>query len=258
MYKELYKLLKEYKGQELNDDFIEIAFSILSEEEEITPYARDLDICETNSLGEYDKEKRVVIINKKGIINSEPKNGLSFGIDKKILALEVLKHEIEHAKQLQRFYTFGDDIETRVIGYSLRDYALNHGLAHPTSFAEIDPFFTRAKKRENYLIDPGERLAEIRGWEFIIDLIKNSKTSRDLLYARNMLYYSYVRGYMNNGYLSSPTYEFLLALTLNKEYYKLKEVVNEGCYPFDTRVELGLPITQDEYNFEVLKKVKTK
>ena len=60
MYKELYKLLKEYKGQELNDDFIEIAFSILSEEEEITPYARDLDICETNSLGEYDKEKRVV------------------------------------------------------------------------------------------------------------------------------------------------------------------------------------------------------
>lgn len=257
MYKEIYKLWKENKGQELSDDFIEIAFNIISEHYGLYFYAKDLEIGDTRgSLGEYDKENRVVIINKDNILRAGPKNGLQMNIDKKLLTLEVLRHELEHAKHLQKLYEQKNDIESRILGYSLRNYALNHGLATPKSFYELDSYFLMEKKQDNYGIDPAERLAEVRGWKFIINLIKNSRTSEDLIYARNMLYYSYMKGYIRNGFYRNPTYDFLINMGMTDEYKELDKLVGESHYSFDTRLTYGLPLTRGEFVESVKKKVK--
>ena len=257
MYKEIYRLLKEYEGQELTDDFIEIAFNIISQYYDLYFYAKDVEISDTDrSLGEYDKERRIVIVNKENILRAGPRNGLKMNIDKKLLTLEVLRHEIEHAVHLKKLYELKNDVESRIIRSSLRNYALNHGLAKPKSFVEMDPYYLMERKQDGYGIDPAERLAEIRGWKFIINLIKNSRTSEDLIYARNMLYYAYAKGYIKSGYFRVPTYDFLINMGLVDEYKELNELVNDSRYSFSTRVTLGLPITHEEYTQSIRKKAK--
>lgn len=257
MNKELLQLLKKYQSIGLTNEFIEEAYRIMEKDANLGFYLRDLDIRETEgTLGEYDRTRKTVIINREGILDAQPKYGLKTNIDKKILTLEVLRHEIEHARHLRSLYAAEEGMEATVIRYSLRDYALNHGLETPSSFREVDPYFTSSRKRESYEIDPGERLAEIRGWEFISKLLTGATVTTDLSYARSMLYYSYTRGYINGGYLRTPTYSFLLNLALDRELEKLKERVRVGNYSFDTRITCGLPITNDELNNEVFKKIK--
>ena len=69
-----------------------------------------------------------------------------------------------------------------------------------------------------------------------------------------MLYYSYIRGYKDNGYyLNAPTYEYLLELGLYREYKILKERVEKNNYSLETRLLNGLPIKYKEYDKGVLR-----
>lgn len=252
MNSELYKLLME--SRELDDDFINKAFEIIMKDEKaLESFILDFQLDNgSNNYGEYHNDKREIVINKERILES---NDIK---NKKILALEVLRHEIEHARNLQRFHEFRDDIESRIVRYSLRDYAIEHGYEKINTFDEVDPFYISLRKRENYLINPGERLADIKAWKYIVNLLKNQRTSNDLLEARIGLYYAYLRGYKDNGwYLNPPTYEYLLKMGLYHEYYLFKKRVEEKQYVFESRLMYGLPLIEgEEYDKKILQKVR--
>ena len=255
MNPELYTLLMLYKNKELDDDFIYKAFDIMMKYETVGNYIDDFEIVEEEDhiLGTYSNDEQLIEFNKKGVLNDESVS------NKKILAMEVLRHEIEHARNLQRLYDQKNDIESRVVRYSLREYAIKHGLYYGSILDEKDPLILRVNKHGNYNIDPGERIAEIKGWKFMVNLLKNQRRTEDLLNARSMLYYSYIRGYKSNGYyLEPPTYEYLLTLGLYHEHYLLKKQFNNKNYNFNTRLLYGLPISKQEYDHSILQKVKLK
>ena len=255
MNKELYALLKEYKSKELDNDFINKSFELMMKErKELIPYIKKMEIKKMpdNYLGSYSDEERIIRVDKEKMIEEETtvKN-------KKILAMQILRHELEHAKQLRNLYQGKDDIESAIIRYSLKEYAIRNGLVRPWEYEARELNMMSMKKRENYAIDPGERLAEINAWKFIVNLIKNQKYTEDLLTARSMLYYSYSRGYEDNEYyLDPPTYEYLLNLGLYHDYYLLKKRVKKKDYSYETRLTYGLPLTYEEYEKDILKKVK--
>ena len=256
MNSELYKLLMTYEG--LDDDFINQAFEIImADEEGLEPFVRDFVITDAikGSLGSYSNDERKILINRENILT-----GRAQIKNKKMLALQVLRHEIEHARNLQRIYECRNDIESRVLKYSLKDYAVRHHLDSPDPFDRVDynSFYFRLKRVENYDFDPGERIAEIKAWKYIVNLLKNQRRTEDLLVARSELFYAYARGYYSNGwYLNPPTYEFLLRMGMYHEHYLLKKRVEEEQYVFDTRLMFGLPLEdKKEYDKMILQKVR--
>lgn len=260
MNPELYALFMAYQDKELDDDFIYKAFDIMMKYETgLKYYVEDFDLHEEKEkqhdgeviLGAYSNDNRVVEIYKKSVL-SDPKIS-----NKKLLTLAVLRHELEHARNLKRLYEKKCDIETRVIDYSLIEHSLKNHLYRGSMLDDLNPLMLRARKYSTYEIDPGERIAEIKAWKFMVNLLKNQRRSDDLLVARSKLFYSYIRGYKTNGYyLEPPTYEYLLALGLYHSHYLLKKTFRNSFYSLDTRLLCGLPISQEEYNNKVLQKVK--
>ena len=253
MNSEIYNLLKAYHNKELDDIFINKAFDIMMKYEKIDNYVNNFNIVEENDsiLGTYSNERHDINFNKQGVLNNELIS------NKKLLSLQVLRHELEHAKNLKRIYEKYNDIKTRVIRYSLLEHAINNNIYYGSSLDKIDPLKLRARQFVTYDIDPGERMADINSWKFMVNLLKNQRFTEDLLNVRSMLYYSFIRGYKNNGYyLEPPTYEYLLTLGLFHEHYLLKKDFNKNSYNLDTRLLCGLPISQDEYNNKILQKVK--
>lgn len=255
MNKKIYSLLKEYSSKELDDNFINAVFYYMLEENYgLNEYIKSFEIDNYSdiSYGAYSNEDKIMKINKDKIIEED-----HMVKNKKILTLGILRHEIEHAIQLKRLFEFKKDIESRVVEYSLRPYELEHGLVPPYVDNERDYKYLSFKKIENYSFDPGERLAEIKAWKYVVNLIKNQNCTEELLNARSMLYCAYIRGYINNGYyLDPPTYEYLINTGLFHDYYLLKKTVNEKDYSFDTRLTCGLPLTNEEYDRGILQKVK--
>jgi len=254
---ELYRLLMEYEG--LDDDFIQIAYElIMKDEESLKPFISKMIITDKdgNSLGSYSNDTGVIRVHKNNILTNRPEIK-----NKKILALQVIRHEIEHARNIQRLHEMRKDIESTLLRYSLRDYVQEHRLDVDLSryYDKQDYFslFMRFKRIENYDRDPGERIAEIKAWKYMVNLLKNQRRTEDLLVARSNLFYSYIRGYEDNGwYLNPPTYEFLLRMGMYQDYYFLKKRVEEEQYVFDTRLMYGLPLIKgEEYDDKVLKKV---
>ena len=260
MNPELYALFMSYQDKELDDDFIYRAFDIMMKYETgLKDYVEDFKInehlepsdIEDGVLGTYSVESRVVSFHKEIVL------GDGRFPNKKLLTLEVLRHELEHARSLQRLYERKFDIETMVINYSMAPYAIRHQLYRGSRTDKLDPDLLQMRKYGTYEIDPGERIAEIKAWKFMVNLLKNQRRTDDLLLARSMLYYSYIKGYRSNGYyLEPPTYEFLLALGLYHSHYLLRKLFKNTYYNLDTRLLCGLPISEEEYNEKVLRKVK--
>lgn len=252
MSSKLYELYKEYEGFPLTNSYIMNAFDLMMEDEkELTPFINDLLIKnESNKLlGTYSNEDRYITINKE-LIGNQPTNT-------KILALHVLKHEIEHARNLKTLLNRKDDIESKIVYYSLRGFAIKHDIdPYPNLDNLIDTFIEFVTKK-NYQIDPGERLVDIKASKYIVNFLKNQRDTEELLIARARLYFSYLRGYKNNNYyIDPPTYEFLLNTGMLHNHLWLKNQVSKKNYSFDTRITYGLPITYQEYEEEVLHKVK--
>ena len=253
MKNELYSLYKTYDKKEIGNDYIENVFELLlkNDQELRREFINNLIIKESieEHFGTYNNETNNITFNRTRVIDDN-----RYKINKKLLTIEVLKHEIEHARNLKILYEGKKDIHSTVISYSLRNYAINHGLIRKSRDDEINQIVLNWKRIKNYEIDTGERIAEIKAWKYIVNLLKNQRTTEDLLLARSMLYYSYIRGYKDNGYyLNAPTYEYLLELGLYREYKILKERVEKNNYSLETRLLNGLPIKYKEYDKEVLR-----
>ena len=252
----LYKLYKEQKRKELSNQFIEDAFQeMIQKEQDLLPYITGFEICEKegNLLGGYSNYQRRIEIHKKTIESQISK------VNTNLLALEVIRHEMEHARNLKILEEDKKDIESLVIKYSLKDYAIEKGLDFPSFYTPFELWMLPYRIKESYEVNPGERLAEIKANKYLVNLLKNERRSEDLLHARSMLYYSFIRGYKDNRYyLDAPTYQFLLKTDMLHELKWLINRVNKNDYSFETRITYGLPITCKEYQTDVLQKVKLK
>ena len=254
MYKELYSLLKSNQDKELSEEYFYDAFDIMiKNDKELISFIEDFIIQDDlEGEGEYNTEERIIRVNPEMIIDNE------YGyISDKVTALQVIKHEMEHARGLKRLYEGRHDIESIVNEYALAFYIQKYGVSSNVFLNYDNSFGLNFKIKANYLYNPGERIADIKSRKFIVNLLKNQRVSDELLRARKYLYLSLIRGYDDNGiYLDAPTYTFLLNLNLFRNYYLLKKTVDSSHYSLDTRVLCGLPITYDERENVLLRKVR--
>ena len=250
----LYELYQSYKDRDIDDEFIIKAFDyMMINEQDLWPYIHDFGICEkqTDFFGTYSNDNKSIVINKKAI----NENTL---LSKNVLGINAIKHEIEHAKNLKKLEEGKNDIESKVLFYALRSYAIASGL-EPKKISEMDLLILTLATKNNPSINPGERLAYINSWKYVVNLLKNQNKTKDLLDVRTMLYCSYIRGYHDNGYyLDCPTFRFLLETNQLLDLKLLKKRIAEEGYSFDTRLLYGLPLTYDEYNQDTLEKARLK
>ena len=254
MSKRLYEIVNS-SHVKLNEDFVNESYELLlSEENDLKEFINDFRIdYNIMGFGSYSNEDRIICINPEKIINDKPFSNIDY--NNKILILRVLRHEMEHARNLRTLFQGRNDIESRIIRYSLIDYIQKH---NPNSDIPIEDYeYLKLIKYQNYEFDPGERIADIRANKYIVNLLKNQRVTNDLLIARSLLYYSYVRGYRdNNYYLDAPTYTFLCNMGLLYDYTLIKKLVDSGIYSLETRATLGLPLTYNEKEKELLKKAR--
>ena len=244
------KVYELYKENELDNKFIEDAFNLMLEKDkELVPYITDFRVIDNPNapISSYSNEDRWIKVNKK-IIEDLP-------IESKILALKTIRKELEHARSLKSLYDGHCDIESLINYYSLRSYAIKNGM--DSNIERLNPTFLEIDAKINFLVNPAERLVEIKAWKYMVNLLKNQRTTDDLLCARTMLYHSYTRGYQDNRYyLDAPTMTFLLKSGMFFQYNLLKNRIDKKDYSFDTRLTYGLPLTYPEYEDDILKKVK--
>ena len=254
MNKELYRLLENYENSELDDNFISTSFDIMldAEDELRDRFVDHLVLDETlKPIGTYCYEDKKISINSDNVKQSAAINKYS---NDKLYAIHVLRHEFEHARAIKRLYEFRSDIESTVIDYSLREHCMYYGVINP--IIPENEYYSAIDDKDLYLCEPDERIADIKSWKFVVNLIKNKRGSKDLLYARSMLYYSYIRGYKDNRYyLDPPTYRYLLMNRMFNNYKYLKGRVDSNDYSLDTRILCGLPITYQEYDRVLLRKL---
>jgi len=254
MEKKLYTTYLNNREEKLKDNYLLDIYQLILEED-LKDYVKDFRIeeQESNTLGTYSNDKKIMTINKKAIQNHQAIKG----IPPSLQAIEVIKHELEHARNLKTLDEGRSNIESTIINYSLKDYVIWKERTNFNQPMDMDIFLLMMRIKDNYQSNPGERLAEIRGWKYLVNMLKNQRTSNDLLLARTMLYYSYIRGYNHTKYyLECPTMSFLLHTKMLEDFYLLKKRIDIEDYSFDTRLTYGLPITEEEYNKKILQKVK--
>jgi len=240
-----------HKKDSLDQDYLIHTYELLlKENQELIPYIKDVKFVhsEEEFAGSYSNSKREIIINQQALERIKGQ--------KHLYGLEVIKHEMEHARNLMTLENPHQDIESLAINYSLKDYAIRNELDWHHNIDCLEPNLLHFRIQKNYEVNPGERIVEIKAWKYIVNLLKNQRTSKDLLTARIMLYYSYIRGYQDNRYyLECPTYQFLLNTGMYHELYWLKNRVKSKDYCLQTRLTYGLPITSEEHENKVLQKV---
>ncbi len=254
MEESLYNIYLAYREKLIDDDFINKVYELMIQKEPyLLPYINDFKISEdkNETRGTYSPKDKVITIYKGSI------NGIVHD-QKGITGIETIKHEMEHAKNARKLDERRTDIESRVLQYSAYLYSkISDLMARETNKNEsIDLLSLLCTRTINYDYDPDERLAEIRAWRYVINLLKNQRNSEDLLFARLNLRNNYVRGYKDNGYyLECPTYTYLLNTGQIRELKQLKNAVESKNYSFENRVLYGLPLTYKEYDKGILDKV---
>jgi hypothetical protein len=264
MNKELYSLLKSNTSRELTDSFIDNAINIMvSNEKELTDYIRNVRIesnkKETETCAYYSPFDKVIFLHPDNIVACKLSNDFL-----PIQFLHILRHEIEHARNLKKLHEGRNDIESIVISYGSINYILSTGLK-----PEIVSVMNSEKRdfiiglnhrmKRNYDYNPDERIAEINASKFIVNLLKNQRNSKDLILARVLLESAYIQGYEKTKYtIEPPTYTYLQNMEMFRFYMDLKHDVNNTNYSLETRLLCGLPIRDSELEIIYNKTMKIK
>ena len=256
MKEELNQLLDANKNMGPQSKFLERAFDIMmNDDPSLIPYVLDFQIhyfYET-AIGSYNNEQRILSINIMNLYGKcfEPRIR-----DRKILALQVLKHELEHARQLQMLHDSRQDIETQIVHASLRGFALKNGLVEKKENSNNDIESIKYLKNDNYYLDPCERLAEIKAWKFVAQLLRGNHHSEELKVVKESLDSVYEDGYRQTDNMC-PTYQFLYNLQLFEDLDTIKKLANQRKYNYQSRLLYGLPISDEEKKV-YQKKIKEK
>lgn len=253
MAKPLYELVQDNLGRDLTESYIQDVFDMMiSEELDLIPYIEDFRITgqDGKHLGNYLRETHCIKIHKPAIEHSKT-------CDPHLLTLEVVKHEMEHARNLRTAEMSKDDIESYLVKCGLRYYTMKHGIDTLLNVDELYPRFLEMDTIANYNLNPEERIARIKAWRYVVNLLKNNRGSEELKTAREKLYKAYRRGYRDNRYyLEAPALHFLINTGMLHEHRYLIDRLHQKNYSFDTRIMYGLPVRKEEYEEKILQKVK--
>ena len=255
MYKELYSLVTQ--KDELDESFVYDAFDILMEDnDDLYDYIRDFRIDDSiTDLANYNLDRRLISISPQNI--SSQTQGICENYNKRMLAISSIVHEMEHAKGFKKVLEGRDDIESLILRYSMIDYLIKYKLDPSISIKDEEPLYIAFWRKQYYDYNPGERLAAIRGYKFVVNMLQHHRNDPNQIPARALLLSSYARGYENNRYyIDPPTYTYLLKMRMFREYYSLVNRVRKNNYSLDTRVTYGLPLTYEEFDKELLRKVR--
>lgn len=232
--------------------FIEALTYMLEKEPFLKDYIKDILFTEeeTKSLSEYSKDERKIYIHPNVLVGRIGNT--------KMIPLLILRHELEHARNLRTLLAGEKDIESIVIACANRDYLYRHDmLERIPRLDKYDQSSFLSNKVDNYKYNPDERLANIRAWKYLVNLLKNQRKSDELLTARLNLTHAYKRGYdLSRNHIISPTYRFLQRTKLLSDLYRMKYRVEDKDYCFDTRLMYGLPLSEDEVRQKVYTKSK--
>lgn len=252
MEESLYDLYLAYRAKLIDDDFINKVYELMIQKEPcLIPYINDFKISEDDSQnrGTYTPRSKKITIYKNAINNNKYNKEAITGI-------ETIRHEIEHARNVRRLEERRGDIESMVLKPPSMLYAqISDLMSTEGEEKSIDLLSLLCLKQINYDNDPDERIAEIKAWKYLVNLLKNQRSGEDILFARVNLRNSYIRGYNNNGYyLDCPTYTYLINTGNIHDLRYIKQAVDKKDYSLDTRLLCGLPITYREFDQGILDK----
>ena len=246
MYKQINSLLKEHEGTKISKQFVSDALDIMISGLGLNDTVKELSFNDTELRASFNFSGRKINYSERELLRTCDDN------KKRLEALYILRHECEHAIGYRNLLEGKGGLETAIVSYSLAGIAVSD---------DIDiPLLTNNSGYSTYYeIDPGERIADIRAAKFMINLLKNKRKSEDLQLSREDLYKSFIRGYHDNGvYLEAPTYTYLLNMRLLDELEIIKFMVESSKLSLEKRALLGLPITYEERDRELLYKAGLK
>lgn len=252
------KLLNNYvcKFELLNDEqtFFENGMSLAS----YSPFSKTISIYinGVNQMLEHHDRYQVLF------------NSIEQIFYKNLLISQIILHELEHVNQ-RRIIDNEKSLESEILRLSSAKMDFDMGIKLIESGYSIEQvmIYILSKKtmrnenyRQNYLIAPEERLAEIKSYQEILGLLSHIKE-----YVPNLIQFeqtnkleNLLRGFdYNSGFLISPTISYLQqngnAQSLNrfnwydKDYFSCLEKAKAN-YSLDDRLKYGLMIDDKEFD----------
>ena len=250
MEESLKKLIEKHYDRFLTRGFIQEAFDIfISYYKDLEKYISDFQLIfyYEDNLGRYDLQTRVLSVNVSNLCETIIEPNIK---NRKLLSLEVLRHELEHVKQIKTLWEGEENFEKYLLTCAFQFYCIQEKISN----GNRDPKYIwnlAFLKKDNYDLDPSERLAEIRAFEFILSLLDKARDKEDTGALKKALWKQYCKGYfMRDQFLPPPTYEFLSKVGLDRECEILQKRVEDSHYDSHTRFIYGLPMEMEEIEKE--------
>lgn len=165
--------------------------------------------------------------------------------------MQALLHELEHAYQVKKMKTKYKDLESKILIstnipiflYEKYDELIEEGMTEQEIYDLINSASQIAKIHYNY--SPIERLAEYYSHKTMATILKEIRNIPNISYYEClMLCQNYLRGYSQNVV---PTKYYFEMLGLSELWPKINsEALN---LDFESRAALGLPISEEEYQY---------
>lgn len=283
----LLRLIYDYSinGKLVDINFIEKLIDIVVTSKQLDKYVYNLAILPEKesqiedgiSIASYNPFSKVISVYVDGVNQMLEHNDrylvLFENIEqifyKNLSITQVILHELEHANQ-RKIIEKESSLESEILKLSSAEINIKTGIKLIKSGYSVEQvmIYIMTKKmqsinnyRKNYDIAPEERLAEIKSYQEIIDLLSHIKK-----YVPNLLEFeqtnkleNLLRGFKyDSGFLISPTITYLLesenAHSLNKfewfnqDYYKCLHQSKE-MYSLEDRLKYGLMIDDKEFEY---------
>lgn len=178
-----------------------------------------------------------------------------------LLITQIILHELEHANQ-RKIVDNEQTLEAQILRLSLLDYEIKQILKNKYIDESIITY-AKAKMQvynDNYAIAPHERLAQIKSYQEILNLLTQIKK-----YVPNLLEFeqtnkleNLLRGFYQESEIYSPTAAYLIQNGksqmlhefnwYDEDYHKLLEK-SKANYSFEDRLKYGLMIDEEEFDY---------
>ena len=235
MQKKITTLINENIGKALTDDFIYEAFDIMRfDEPDLSNQLNDIQINRNvrGDFGWYYLNKGLIVLNMDEILSDNDYD------NKILLVLFVLRHEIEHARSVKNLCSGEESFENSLILSCLKIYC-----------DEIGEYIKPLGGKHLYLVNPFERIADIRAYMYLAQLYKRIGDMESEGFILDELSKCCLNQYIINGQsIECPTYRYLLEMQMYKNYSDLWSYLDKCELSFKERILYGLPITMNEYN----------
>ena len=244
---------------EIDDEFVSRVVNAVVESRELYKYVHGFYWC-TEILAAYDYFNQLIYVNRdiflrmKDIERNTDLTSLTScerNMYAYMLAVKSILHELEHAAQYKKVDNLDDQsLETTLLRIET-DFIRN------ASYMELRAYQT-VEYKKFYKYNPTERMADAKAWRLLREGFSNSIEGRRLggcaaWYESSTMFDAYLDSMKEN---KCPTEIYLEGNGLTDLLEKLgfcdeksKQILEYSKnYNLPTRLELGLPISNEEYH----------